>query len=151
MSAPVRDNDIVHFAELIDRPSSVQGLVDCDYLAMSVETHTLTHDRLPNSKNIARVVIVNEDGERVLDTLVAPQTKDVAVKGGHRQAVFKFAEAKAETFETVREKVVQLIQGKKLVAYHLGMKCSDLLLTPADIGGAEGHMDVAKIFNTSAD
>ncbi len=75
---------------------------DCKYLSISVETQTLTNNDLPNSKNINRVVIVNERGERVLDTLVAPQTKDVPVKGGTKAALFKFSELKAEKYEVVK-------------------------------------------------
>lgn len=48
------------------------------------------------------MVIVNERGERVLDTLVAPQTKDVPVKGGTKAALFKFSELKAEKYELVK-------------------------------------------------
>jgi len=65
------------------------------------------------------VVIVNERGERVLDTLVAPQTKDVNVKGGKKAALFKFAELKAEKYEVVKQRVLELINGKCLIAYHL--------------------------------
>lgn len=65
------DDDIVHFADLINQPSSVQGSVQgSDYLSLSVETQTLSNQT--TSKNIARVVLVNEKGERVLDTLVKP-------------------------------------------------------------------------------
>jgi hypothetical protein len=43
-------------------------------------------------------VLVNENGERVLDTLVAPQVTDVAIKGGMKQALLKYAELKAESY-----------------------------------------------------
>jgi hypothetical protein len=97
-------------------PSSIQGDVDdCKYLSVCVETQTPTNNDLPNCKNISRVVIVNERGERVLDTLVAPQTKDVNVKGGKKAVLFKFAELKAEKYEVVKQRVVELINGKCLI------------------------------------
>ena len=43
-------------------------------------------------------MLVNENGERVLDTLVAPQVTDVAIKGGMKQALLKYAELKAESY-----------------------------------------------------
>lgn len=88
----------------------------------------------PNGKNVFRVTLVNEEGERVLDTLVAPQVKDVSVKGGTKQALLKYAELKAESYDSVKQRVLSLIQGKSLVAYHLAQKMSDLGLLTADIG-----------------
>ena len=51
---------------------------DSDVLSFSCETHTTPG----GAKNIARVVIVNEHGHRVLDTYIKPQTEDLAVKAG---------------------------------------------------------------------
>jgi hypothetical protein len=47
-------------------------------VSFSVETHS----GVGNERNIARVVLVNELGERVLDTLILPQIEDVALKAG---------------------------------------------------------------------
>ena len=49
-----------------------------EVLAMSLETHTV--DTI--GKNISRVCIVNENGQRVLDTLIKPQFEDFSVKSG---------------------------------------------------------------------
>ncbi len=87
----------------------------------------------------------------MLDTLVAPQTKDVPVKGGTKAALFKFSELKAEKYELVKKRILELTKGKCLIAYHLPQKVGDLQLTTEDVGST-GHIDVAKIFNrTSAD
>ena len=51
---------------------------DSEVLALSIETHTAAH----NMKNIARVVLVNSEGQRVMDTLVKPQTTEIALKPG---------------------------------------------------------------------
>jgi hypothetical protein len=103
---PASDDDIVHQLALINTPNSIQGSPEnSHYLGLAVETQTLSNDKLPNSKNITRVVLVNEKGERVLDTLIAPQTKNVPVKGGQKLALFKYAEAKAESLETVMRRV----------------------------------------------
>jgi hypothetical protein len=100
----------------------------------------------PNGKNVFRVVLVNEQGERVLDTLVAPQVSDVACKGGTKTALLNYAQLKAEKLEVVRSRVIELVRGKSLVGYHLPQKMADLGLLSADIGGMPLY-DVAKIFN----
>jgi len=75
--------------------------------------------------HVFRVVLVNERGERVLDTLVKPQFKDIAMKGGLRQDLHRIAKAKGESIETVRARVLDLIKGKKVVGYHLPQKLAD--------------------------
>lgn len=77
---------------------------------------------VPNS---GRVVLVNEKGQRVLDTLIKPQYQDLALKGGMRQDLHRISKAKAETIDTVRERVLDLIKGKKVVGYHLPQKLAD--------------------------
>ena len=47
-----------------------------EVLSFSVETHTTPNGK----KNVARVVIVNELGQRVLDTYIKPQSEDLSVK-----------------------------------------------------------------------
>lgn len=91
-------------------------------------------------------MLVNEQGERVLDTLVAPQVSDVACKGGTKTALLNYAQLKAEKLEVVRSRVIELVRGKSLVGYHLPQKMGDLGLLSADIGGMPLY-DVAKIFN----
>lgn len=100
----------------------------------------------PNGKNLFRVCLINEQGERVLDTLVAPQVADVAIKGGTKQALLKYAELKAEKYDIVKRRVLKLINGKSLVAYHLPQKMSDLGLLK-DHKGDQPLYDVAKMFN----
>lgn len=82
----------------------------------------------------------------MLDTLVAPQVKDVACKGGNKQALLKYAELKAESYDVVKKRLLHLIKGKSLVAYHLPQKMSDLGLLTAKFGDLPLY-DVAKIFN----
>ena len=90
-------------------------------LSFSCETHTNPSGK----KNIARVVIVNERGERVLDTFIKPQTEDLAVKQGIKSQLFKFSKVRAESLDVVRERVFKIIRGKKLVGYHLPQKMAD--------------------------
>lgn len=59
-------------------PEKVLKEVVGEAISFSVETHTAMH----NAKNVARVVLVNERGERILDTLILPQTEEVALKAG---------------------------------------------------------------------
>ena len=91
-------------------------------LSLSLETHTAAH----NKKNIARVVIVNDKGQRVLDTLVKPQTTEIALKPGVKTQMLKLSELRAEHVDVVRERVLSLIKGKKVVGYHLPQKIADL-------------------------
>jgi hypothetical protein len=58
-------------------PEKIQPSIS-EAVSFSVETHTA----IGNAKNVARVVLVNERGERILDTLIAPQIQDVAIKAG---------------------------------------------------------------------
>lgn len=126
-------------------------------MAISVETQTLKQEAANgNTKNITRIVIVNERGERLLDTLVAPQEKNVPVKGGTKMALFKYSEARAESLEKVMKRVRQLVKGKFLVAYHLPMKVADLKLNlqelgQSTIGSGMSHIDVAKLFSTGGE
>lgn len=69
--------------------------------------------------------MVNEKGQRVLDTLIKPQYQDLALKGGLRHDLHRIAKAKAESIEIVRERVLDLIKGKKVVGYHLPQKLAD--------------------------
>jgi len=141
---------MIHFQELIETPSSRQGSTEnCQVLSLSCETQTLANSTAtPNGKNLFRVVLVNECGERVLDTLVAPQVTDVAIKGGMKQALLKYAELKAESYQSVKERILSLIQGKSIVGYHLPQKMSDLGLLNAQIGDKPLY-DCAKLFNSS--
>ena len=90
---------------------------ESEVLSLSIETHTAAH----NKKNVARVVIVNDKGQRVLDTLVKPQCDltEIALKPGVKSQLYKLSEMRAEHVEVVRERVLGLIKGKKLVGYHL--------------------------------
>ena len=86
-------DDIVHFQELIEQTPTEQGFfTEHECLSLSVETQTLADPKLtPNGKNIFRVCVVNEHGQRCIDTLVAPQVADVPCKGGTKQALLKYA------------------------------------------------------------
>ena len=141
-------DDMIHFQSLIETPSTHQGSTEnSKCLSISIETQTLADSRLAlNGKNLFRVCLVNEQGERILDTLVQPQVPDVPCKGGSKQALLKYATLKAEKYEVVKERVKSLIKGKSLVAYHLPQKLADLGLTANEIGDLPMY-DAAKIFN----
>ncbi len=47
------------------------------------------------------------------------------MKGGLRQDLYKIAQAKGESIDIVRERVLDLIKGKKVVGYHLPQKLAD--------------------------
>jgi len=79
---------------------------------------------------------------------VAPQVTDVAIKGGMKQALLKYAELKAESYQSVKARILSLIQGKSIVGYHLPQKMSDLGLLNAQIGDKPLY-DCAKLFNSS--
>ena len=72
-----------------------------------------------------RVVLVNEQGERVLDTLVRPQFEDLMLKPGLRRQIQDRAKLDGESIESVRKRVLSLVSGKKLVGYHLPQRLAD--------------------------
>jgi hypothetical protein len=47
-------------------------------------------------------VLVNEKGQRILDTLIKPQIESLALKAGLRTQLHILAKAKGETIKTVR-------------------------------------------------
>lgn len=70
-------------------------------------------------------MLVNEKGQRVLDTMIKPQHPELNLKAGLRQTLNAIAEKKAEPIDKVRQRVLQLIKGKKVVGYHLPQKLAD--------------------------
>ena len=54
-----------------------------------------------------------------MDTLIKPQLTEIALKPGLKSQMFKLSELRGENIDTVRERVLSLIKGKKLVGYHL--------------------------------
>lgn len=105
--------------------------------------------------------MVNERGERILDTLVQPQygLHEISVGKGLKETVVKFAEHRAEPLPKVIERIRRLVTGKKLIGYHLFTKLADLKLTDLFERACEQEeekewvmhdcYDVAKIFNDS--
>lgn len=78
-------------------------------------------------KNVGRVILVNERGQRVLDTLLKPQLEmeACAVSKGIKSQVFAFSDEQGPEIQLVRERVKQLISGRTLIGYHLPQKISD--------------------------
>lgn len=69
---------------------------------------------------------MNECGQRVLDTLIRPQYADLVLKPGLRSLIQERASKEAESIETVRERVLALIAGKRVVGYNVTQRLSDL-------------------------
>jgi len=112
----------VAFQELLETKGDARGgWKDSEILSFSCETHTTP----AGAKNIARVVLVNEEGKLVLDTYIKPQAEELAVKPGIKSQLFKFSKCRAETLDVVRERVLKMIRGKHLVGYHLPQKMAD--------------------------
>lgn len=100
----------------------MSGYRDSEVLGFSCETHTTP---VGQPKNVSRVVIVNDRGERVLDTYIKPQLDGIPVKPGIRSQLLKLSSQQAESIEIVRERVFHIIRGKKLVGYHLSQKMAE--------------------------
>lgn len=71
-------------------------------------------------------MIVNEHGERLLDTLVKVDDSMLVVKAGQRTQLKNFAKAKGPTLDAVRQKILTIIKGKFIVGYHTLLKLSDI-------------------------
>lgn len=110
----------IQFKEILEVPSTTQGSTHgSEVLSLFVETQFLNEvDAASSDVNISRVVLVNEQGERVLDTLVAPQ-KDVPVLTKQMADLFQFAKKNGEDLQSVRWKVKDLVKRKSLVSLDL--------------------------------
>jgi len=69
----------------------------------------------------------------VLDTFIKPQTDELAVKVGIKSQIFKYSKMRAETLDVVRERVLRIVKGKKLVGYHLPQKMADFGLFDGEV------------------
>ena len=101
---------------------------DSEILSIALESHT----NPAGGQNIARVVIVNEEGKAVLDTFVKPQSEQVPVKSGIKSTLFKFSKLRAEELSVVQERVRKIIAGKHLIGYNLPQKMVDFGLFKID-------------------
>lgn len=79
---------------------------------------------------INRVVLVNDRGDRVLDTLVRqnkyPEHCKLNIKDGLKQKMFRLAEDLAPSLETVAEVIANIVKDKPVAGYHLTMKLTDI-------------------------
>jgi len=83
---------------------------------------------------------VNEAGEVVLDTLIKIETPMVMVKPGKKTALFEISNSRGPSLESVKAKVLSLIEGRTIVGYHARNRLQDLgVLMPPD----------TKLFNCS--
>ena len=135
---PANSNFKVAYAELL----SVKNSLEIDELevfhrkrsssdevySLALETYATTDPKL---KSIARVCLVDFEGVRVLDTLVAPEpfsdpSVKLVMKDGIKRKLYELAKAKAPPLQEVREALKFFIASRKVVGYHLPMKLTDV-------------------------
>jgi len=85
-----------------------------------------THTSMTSTANVARVVLVGDGGQVLLDTLVKPQIENVALKAGIKTQLFKLSKEKGPTLELIRDFILQLVAGKKVIGYQLPQKMTTL-------------------------
>ena len=85
--------------------------------------------------------VKNERGERVIDTLIRADHKDINL-GKETRIFYEISKQGAPTLEQVNAYLANLFAGRTLVAYHAYMKLDDLGLVYPD----RVH-DAAKMFN----
>jgi hypothetical protein len=108
----------VRQAAILSQSNSHRGEAT-DLLGVSVEIYRM----FDNSVRPARVVLVNDRGEIVLDTMIRVEdSMMVMVKPGKKTAILEDAKARGPAPDLVRRKVLELIAGKKLVGYGLKAK-----------------------------
>ena len=94
---------------------------------MNIETLATSN---PLKKGVPRVVLVDDQGNRVLDTLVKPQTllqgEKYVVKEGLKTKLCQLATEKGPSLESVIQVIKFLVRDKPLCGYHLPMKLVDL-------------------------
>jgi hypothetical protein len=133
----------------------MQDLVIGDAVSLAVETHTCG-DKADINNSCCRVVLINENGDCILDTLVKPQTESVTFsKTGLKHQLYMLSKDQAPSVEFVREQVLTLIKGKHLIGYQLPKKMGDFGLLDYLKEGSEEQTpwdkayDIAKIFNSN--
>lgn len=90
-----------------------------------------------------RVVLKNDRGERVLDTLIKPPVDGSAVNLGKKtQAIYDLAMLKAPTLDVVQRYLTEMLSKRTVIGYHILMKLEDLGIPEPD----QVH-DCAKMFN----
>ncbi len=91
-----------------------------------------------------RVVVKNERGERVLDTLTKQDDPDLEI-GQKQKQIRDFSIQKAPSMQQVQAYLREIFKGRKLVGYHIEMKLNDLeLLDELD---SSLLYDSSKMFN----
>lgn len=102
-------------------------MTDSEVFALGVESQPTS---ISSHKYINRVVLINDRGDRVLDTLVRPiefpEGCKINAKDGMKTKLFKLAAEIGPTLEEVAEVVANLVKGKPFVGYHQAMKCTDM-------------------------
>lgn len=101
--------------------------MDSEVYSLAIECLSTTGQTV---KGVTRVVLVNERGQRVLDSLVRPvelpgEEKYVA-KAGIKVQLLELAKARGPAIGDVTAAINYIIRDKKLVAYHLPLKMADL-------------------------
>lgn len=102
-------------------------VVDSKVFALGIEQQPTSDTRY---KYLNRVVLINERGDRVLDTLVKPskivEGFRVTTKEGIKTKIFQLAADIAPSLETVAEIIANIVKDKPFVGYHQAAKLSDM-------------------------
>ncbi len=101
------------------------------------------------SSNIYRIVVKNERGERILDTLIKSDDQGVIVSQ-EKKAIREFSMKYGPSFEEVRDYLAEIFRGDRvLIGYHIEMILSDMGLEEEIVRRVHNDtiFDVAKMFN----
>ena len=94
---------------------------------MNIETLATSN---PLKKGVPRIVLVDDQGNRVLDTLVKPEVlgakEKYVIKEGLKTKLCQLATEKGPSLETVVKVIKFLVRDKPLCGYHLPIKLADL-------------------------
>ena len=97
--------------------------------AFSLNIETLATSN-PLKKGVPRIVLVDDHGNRVLDTLVKPEQlglgEKYVIREGLKTKLCQLADDKGPSLETVIKVIKFLVKDKPLCGYHLPMKLADL-------------------------
>ena len=95
--------------------------------SLNVETMACSN---PMKKGVPRIVLVDDQGNKVLDTLVKPETlshgEKYVIKEGLKTKLCLLATDKGPSLETVISVIKYLVRDKPLCGYHLPIKLADL-------------------------
>lgn len=154
MIAPSNRNAQIHQLDILnnnsDEVADLEKLMDSSAYSIAIETVATTG---LTYKAVTRVVLLNDKGQRTLDTLVCPvklkEPEKYVLKDGLKSQLFKLAQTRGPSITEVIKVMNHIIKDKKLVGYHLPMKLADIgIIGQMQMKSQAEHDNMVNIINS---